>query len=202
MTLQVNKRKVFTFVVAVLFLATIGAVIYLSLQLSQTNKYLYEVRDDYYGNSEYGKERITQTDNASLLQVPEDFNEEDPANNYSPEFTIISQEVKTLRVSSGYDYEKDQENFKDSSIRVVKVKLTNDTDFIYNYYEGDVGYTDPSGRIIRSISVAKESNQNLTNNQDYFSLELAPGGEVEMYIYFTDTGVEIEELQTYNNFQV
>ncbi len=200
MTINVNKSKVISILMALILVATILAVIYLFLQQSQTNKYLYEIRDDYYGNTEYGQARMAEA--TASFETPSDFDENDPANNYSPEFTILSQEVKTLSVPDGYDYDTDEEKFKDSSIRVVKVQIVNDTDSIYNYYEGDVGYTDDNGRITRSTTVSTEDDLNLDDNKEYLTLELAPGGEAEVYLYFVDTGSEIQQLQTYNDYLI
>lgn len=190
--ITLTKRRIYFGLLGLLVLANFAATVWLYLDNKNTKKDLYAVRDDYYGNTEYGKQRMFNEDPYSIKQ-------EEIDDSWTPDFDILSQEVKTMETYDGYNNETGTDIYEDSKVRVVKVKITNDTQSLYSYYEGDLGYTDENGRVIRSISVSQEDDLNQKTSNIYGgTLELAPDGTAEMYIYFIDNGEEITEISSLN----
>lgn len=184
----ITKRKLLFGLLGLLTLINTAGVVMIYLNQKTTSQYLFEVRNDYYGDTEYGEERRAQE-----FGYYEKGSEND---DWTPNIVILSQEVKNLRASSGYNYETGTEEYKNQNIRVVKIEITNDTKGVYSYYDGQLGYTDENGRIIRTIMVHPDDYQN-DKSSDMYSVELIPGGKATLNIYFTDYGSEITELKDY-----
>ncbi len=160
-------------------LLLVVAVLFSYREMSSMRRDLYGVRADYYGLNEDGT-----IDEESL----------------TPNFDIVSQKVVSMRINDDDATAGQPQDamwtqlYKTAKVRVVEVKITNDTETTYGYYE-NLGYTDENGVVKRAAIVHPDDNKN-TLIKNYASLELAPGGTATVFIYFLDDGKEIKQLYT------
>lgn len=172
----------------VIMLGLIIAVAFSYREMSSMRRDLYAVRSDYYGlNQPYDDGYVDDGTGTG-----------DDVGNTEPIFEIISQNVAELRVNDDEatamqpQDETWEQQYKTAKIRTVEVKITNDMEYTYAYYDS-LGYTDANGVIKRSILLHPDDNKN-TLTKNYTSLELAPGGTATVFLYFLDDGKEIEKL--------
>lgn len=165
-------------------LVVVGAVVsvgFLYKELSSIRRDLYAVRTDYYAQPA----------------------QEEYVDDQAPTIELLSQSVKTLRVedydATTYKEEYTGPEYKKEQVREVIARVKNNYDYIYSF--GGFGYAGPNGVVQRPITVHPDDDQNnSTENGSY--IELAPGGEATIFIYFKDKGTSIEKLINIDNYGI
>ncbi|HMS24023.1 MAG TPA: hypothetical protein PKB09_04445 [Candidatus Saccharibacteria bacterium] len=164
-----SKRNLMVLFVVVV----IGLFAYILNDLKAIRRDLYAVRDDYYNLNN---------------------KQEDPSK-YAPTYTIVSQEVKNIGI---YDDKANINNtsssviYKPAKVRVVKVEAKNNTKSVQTADSGGLGYADKNGVVVMPVQVDPKDDLNEVPNTTY--AQIIPGGSTQFYIYFLDTGKNIESL--------
>jgi cell division protein FtsI/penicillin-binding protein 2 len=168
-----NKNNVILLVLILL----ISVMSFIFIEMKQLRKDLYGIRSDYYGE---------------FYQQSDDYDSQKDI-----KIEILSQEVQNFRLVAYYDQDSEDNVTEDTKVRVLKTRIKNtspsDNRFIY---VGNFGYVNESGVMIRSINIQPEEDLNIKvfGSDQYSDVTLAPGGEIEMYLYFRDSGRPIGEI--------
>lgn len=173
---------------ALVFIGLTVAVSFAYWEMRSLRRDLYAVRGDYYQylNEDYSS--IESMGNVDAVVKME----------------ILSQEVKKMPVEdTDYNYSKEQDytgpHYEDKDVRVVKVRITNNQDWIYSHY-GNIGYQAANGIIVRTVPINPDTDLNPANTRVNF--DLAPKGSIEHYLYFLDEGTEIRDIVNMDNYGV
>lgn len=152
---------------AVVLLALAGTVGWAYKEMSDMRRDLYAVRDDYYGG----------VDDSTDSKVA---------------YELVSQKVQTMRVPDYDKYYEEEPSYDNKKIRVVELKVTNNLDYVYSYYDGSLGAKGADGLIRSPVSV--HDDDNLNQGATAYGFQLAPGGSAKVFVYFEDDGQEIVSL--------
>jgi hypothetical protein len=109
------------------------------------------------------------------------------------EFEILSQEVKQLRAYNSVaavSADTTDEQFMPANVRVLSIKVTNNTGAIYSVYS--LATVTGEGVVVRSVDVHPADD--LNDPESSYGLELKDGGSTTRYFYFIDNGSEITEI--------
>ena len=103
----------------------------------------------------------------------------------------ISKESATVRVLDTGAYNKyddsSEQTYKSRQVLVYKLKITNSTDWQYDYSEGQVKGKTASGQLVEPLFV---SDIHPDDQKGSGTLSLAPGGQGEVYVYLpADKGI-------------
>ena len=164
-----SKRNLKIYFVIVVF----GLFAYILNDLRAIRRDLYAVRVDYYNLNN---------------------KQEDPSK-FVPTYTIISQQVKDMNV---YDEKANINNtspvsiYKSAKVRVVQVEAKNNTNSVQSADSGGLGYADKNGVVVMPVQIDPKDDLNKSPNSTY--AQIIPGGSTKFYIYFLDTGKNIESL--------
>lgn len=164
-----SKRNLMVLFVVVV----IGLFAYILNDLKAIRRDLYAVRDDYYNLN----------------------NKQDDPSKYAPTYTILSQEVKNMGI---YDEKANINNtspvavYKSAKVRVVKVEAKNKTNSVQSADSGGLGYADENGVVVMPAQIDPKDDLNKSPNNTY--AQIIPGGSTQFYIYFLDTGKNIDSL--------
>lgn len=153
----------------VVVLALAGTVGWAYKEMSDMRRDLYAVREDYYG-----------------------LNDSDESADKKVAYELVSQKVQTMRVPDYNKYYEDEPPYVNKRIRVVELKVTNNLDYVYSYYDGSLGAKGADGLIRSSVSV--HDDDNLNQGSTAYGFQLAPGGSAKVFVYFEDDGQEIVSL--------
>jgi len=164
-----SKRNLKIYFVVLVF----GLFAYILNDLKAIRRDLYAVRVDYYNLNN---------------------KQEDPSK-YAPTYTIISQEVKNMSI---YDEKANINNtspisiYKPAKVRVVKVEAKNNTKSVQSADSGGLGYADKNGVVVMPIQIDPKDDLNKSPNSTY--AQIIPGGSTQFYMYFLDTGKNLDSL--------
>lgn len=169
-----TRASIIAGALALLILA--GTIGWTYKEMSSMRRDLYAVRHDYY----------------------EGYSDESGKVDYS----LISQEVKDLRAVDGdaeyicddVDKYSCEPVYKKQSVRVVELKVKNDLDYLFTYYDGSLSGVGDNGRLVSTLVVHDDDNLNDWYKSNYGNLELIPGGEATIYVYLPGDSQEITSL--------
>jgi hypothetical protein len=182
---KITKKTIGWFILVVLVLVEIGLFVYILRELSTMRRDLYAIRADFYSPVQVEQE---VTDEGVVIQ--EEFIEQPT----EPVVSVVSQEVKQLPVLdplTSYTQENPDAQYQTKAVRVVKVAVENPENSGTNITTGQYGYVTSNGVVVSAVTVDPKADKN-PNANTYF--ELIPGGKVEFYLYFLDTGVAVEKI--------